>query len=287
MVFLSVAQHLINFLKMTFALQIKTSTLASRQNLFLRLENNDASTGVPCGICLNSTCLNNLMLYGIQNMPSLYIDPLDKGIGTKLRNLEPTRGYCVFVDIVGSTKLKDSSLERWVLLIHNTFANIKSHLSSSWPPMKCIGDALMFFIPDNPIDNYETSLHLFANLYSIVTNNKSKWLRRIKVSVVRCMNSYAISFIKNAEDVYGKDIDLAARLLELAGENEIILNDIFYNKLLNAYNRLNPRHKHPFKPLIHKLVGPWFVNLKGFKEPTCIYKLPNLSAHLVEKSDVY
>jgi hypothetical protein len=45
---------------------------------------------------------------------SYYIDPTDRDLKSKIAALRPTPGFCFFIDIVGSTELKDKSLQEWI-----------------------------------------------------------------------------------------------------------------------------------------------------------------------------
>ena len=56
---------------------------------------------------------------------SLYIHPNVPGFKERIENLCPTYGYCFFIDIVGSTELKDQHLSKWISFIYNTFSNIE------------------------------------------------------------------------------------------------------------------------------------------------------------------
>jgi hypothetical protein len=56
------------------------------------------------------------------------IDPSEPGYQDKLDSLSPTKGYCIFIDIVGSTRIKDGPLSEWATKLHNTFAHIANWL---------------------------------------------------------------------------------------------------------------------------------------------------------------
>src|ERR1041385_8796090 len=102
-------------------------------------------------------------------MKSIYVDYNDARLEAKLRNLDPTPGYCVFIDISNSTALKDSDLIQWILLIKNTFQSIAGYLAPPCYPLKCLGDALMFFIPDNGLlEMGFTPLTFFDGLQMLV-----------------------------------------------------------------------------------------------------------------------
>ena len=82
-----------------------------------------------------------------------------------------------------------------------------------------MGDGLLFFIPESDM-NGETPLILFNSLCEII-NSTEAYLRHVKIGAAYCNDAYDITFIKNAPDIYGKDIDLTARLASLACSKEI------------------------------------------------------------------
>lgn len=202
---------------------------------------------------------------------SLYIDPTDPKLKDKISRLIPTSGYCIFVDIVGSTELKDKNLTKWILFIYNTFANIIGNLFMAFNPLKSIGDELMFFIPESELKG-ETALSIFSalcNIIKIINSNKS-YLREVKIGVAYCQQAYDITFIKGTIDIYGKDIDLTSRLLSVAKSNEIIMNYEFVEQIHKKYNMIENKDQFEEVPLI---VGPWPQQFKGFKKSVNIYKI--------------
>lgn len=76
----------------------------------------------------------------------LYADLRDPDLQGKLAALARVRGFCICVDIVGSTGLKGAGLETWVTATLESFACVRSCLYAKFPPIKSIGDALMFFV---------------------------------------------------------------------------------------------------------------------------------------------
>ncbi len=143
----------------------------------------------------------------------MYFDPNDPHLRRKIAALRPTPGYCIFIDIVGSTSMKTRSLHRWAALIQNTFANVAAFLPFGSTPLKCLGDALMFFIPTTQVTaRGESALTLFAGIASVL-QERDRYYRRVKAAVV-LGSAYELSFIRGLADFYGKDIDdLCARLL--------------------------------------------------------------------------
>jgi len=200
---------------------------------------------------------------------SYFIDPSDKDLIQNIRNLQPYPGYCIFLDIVGSTELKDLETAKWIIYIYNTFANTKTYFWNLSDPIKSVGDELMLYFPEHNLNN-EDALSIFAGLASVAKSNEV-YSKDVKISATYCNNVYDITFIKNTKDVYGKDIDLTVRLLSIAQSNEIIMNEEFLNKLRESYNRIGNKEQFPE---VEQIVGPWPHKFKGFKESVNVYKLP-------------
>lgn len=204
---------------------------------------------------------------------ALYFDPRDADLKTKMDGLQPTPGFCIVVDIVGSTAMKDSSVKEWAAFIHNAFSYTLAFLSSSFVPLKSIGDCLMFFIPEERMRaNGETALHFFSGLCT-VANEADPLFREVKISAVYCRHAYEITFIPGTEDVYGKDIDLTMRLLAKAGSREIMMNEGFVDQVRANYAVAS--HPEQYQQ-VQRIVGPWPETMKGFAEQVLIYKLPRL-----------
>ena len=77
--------------------------------------------------------------------PSLWINPNNPELKRQVDSMLPTPGYCVFIDIAGSTAMKQKGIRHWIALIHNCFANAHLFLHP-FSPVKGIGDALMYYI---------------------------------------------------------------------------------------------------------------------------------------------
>jgi len=191
---------------------------------------------------------------------SLYFDTSDPGLKAKLEALVPTPGYCVFIDISGSTQMKDQELFHWATLIHNAFANVRTFMPTSAFPLKCLGDALMYFIPKTqPAQASDVPLQLFAGLASIV-DDRDPIFPQQKAAVVSG-RAYELTFIQGQDDVYGKDIDLAARLLSRARSREVLLNRAFYDEVRAAYKRTRSTERFQQVERIRHL-GP--LDVRGF-----------------------
>ncbi len=204
--------------------------------------------------------------------PILFFDPDDPALREKLAALEPMPGYCVFIDIVGSTQMKDQGIEDWARAIYNALiANPRSFLPPSVWLLKCIGDELMCFIPKTLMDSGgATPLQLFAQLCSIA-REPDPFFSKVKIAACYCTNAYPLTFLKGMPDVYGKDIDLTARLLSKAGEGELVMNEPFVQQVRADYVATD--NKDQFQE-VQLIVGPWPELLKGFSSYVKVYKLP-------------
>lgn len=209
-----------------------------------------------------------------KNMP-LYIDYNDAPdvLKSKLEALRPTSGYCVFIDISNSTALKDESLIKWILLIKNTFQNITGLLAPPCYPLKCLGDALMFFIPETDLKNVAPGgykpLSFFDALQMIVRREEEHCLP-VKAGVVFSDNVYSISFFPEVDDIYGKDIDLASRLMSVAKSKQLVMNQAFYDKVKNEYDKYSNKKDFACVDKISK----YSEEIKGYKEKVTVYKFP-------------
>ncbi len=203
---------------------------------------------------------------------SLFINPLDPDFRTKITSLTTCPGFCFFIDIVGSTELKDNNLHEWIIRFYNTFAKIEGDLYSKFRPIKSLGDALMFFIPESATKD-EDALSLFAGLLSIVKieDADKQYFSEVKTAAAYCTEAYDITFLRDVPDIYGKDIDLTARLLSVAQSGEIIMNEPFVNMVRARYARIVNKDQFPE---VERIVGPWPQRFKGFSEIVDIYKLP-------------
>jgi len=199
---------------------------------------------------------------------SLFINPYDKDLPQKVLQLKPMNGYCFIIDIAGSTELKDIDLSKWIIFIYNTFANIMGNLFMKFNPIKSLGDALMFFIPEDNMKD-ETPLTLFHSLWNIISSDESN-LGQVKIGATFCSDAYDITFVPDSVDVYGKDIDLTARLSSLAESQEIIMNVGFVEKVREQYDKLEDTENYSE---VRHIKGPWPTKISGFADYQNIYKV--------------
>jgi hypothetical protein len=86
-----------------------------------------------------------------------------------------------------------------------------------------------------------------------------------------CRHAFELTFVENAHDIYGKDIDLTSRLLGFAGAREIVMNAGFVERVQEIYSRLSGKEEYPE---VEKIFGPLPQAIKGFKEHIAIFKVP-------------
>jgi len=156
--------------------------------------------------------------------------------------LKKTPGTCIFVDIINSTSDKYESLpQSWIRKINNTFNFIL--FLNDFPDyvVKGIGDEIMLYLPDAAMQNhfaFENSFMLLQEIYSTLENLKNHprkdMFYECKVGIHYCQDVYNITFFEGVNDYYGTDIDLAARLMKKAASDKIIINEAFYQKVMES-----------------------------------------------------
>jgi class 3 adenylate cyclase len=115
----------------------------------------------------------------------------------------------------------------------------------------------------------DEALMLFQALASAVREPDPVY-ERVKAAVANCTDAYPLTFVKGREDIYGKDIDLTARLLTRANPRDVVMNEPFVEKVKAARDQLGDDQC----PEVRRIVGPWPERFKGFNHPVPIYKLP-------------
>lgn len=196
----------------------------------------------------------------------LYADLGDRDLGQKLRQLAPAPGYCICVDIAHSTALKERGLSDWVTAMLRTFECVRSCLYAKFPPIKALGDALMFYIPCHDLRG-ETAGTLLVACRDIV--NEAADVEPTRVAGVLCEEAYPVSFMRGQVDYHGSDVDLAFRLLAMAGPREVVVDRRFFDAARRAY-RAQPSTQSG--DLLGGFFGPWPLAVRGLSGYREIYK---------------
>jgi hypothetical protein len=106
--------------------------------------------------------------------------------------------------------------------------------------VKGIGDEMMLFIPDrelgkrSPNATYYSLLEdIYSSMFTISNHPDPGLFLGCKVSIHYCTEVFNITFFEGADDYYGSDIDLTARLMTKCIENRIVLSEKFLIKVRN------------------------------------------------------
>jgi len=168
-------------------------------------------------------------------------DPNSPEMIRLLETLPKYPGTCFFMDINKSTDQKYSGgVKEWGRNLNNTFNILLYSNHFEKYLVKGIGDEVMLFVPDSELSGRSSNNTYFAlleDIYAslfIIRNHPDPTLFiNCKVAIHYCTEVYNISFFEGAEDYYGSDIDLTARLMTKSLENRIVLSERFYTKALN------------------------------------------------------
>ncbi|MDB6037677.1 MAG: hypothetical protein JWM99_1518, partial [Verrucomicrobiales bacterium] len=74
----------------------------------------------------------------------------------------PLPGFCLMVDIIESTKLKDQVTKKWITDLAFTFHWIRSRIPAEARQLKIVGDMMMFWLP---YDSLITSDYTIASFF--------------------------------------------------------------------------------------------------------------------------
>jgi len=168
-------------------------------------------------------------------------DPNSETLVRALESIPRCPGTCFFMDINRSTDIKYSGgLTDWGRKLNNTFNNLLYANHFQHNIVKGIGDEMMLFITDEELvgkgtnNNYFALLEdIYASLFLIRHHPDPDLFLNCKVAIHYCTEVYNITFFEGANDYYGSDIDLTARLMTKSVENRIVLSEKFFIKVKN------------------------------------------------------
>jgi class 3 adenylate cyclase len=170
-----------------------------------------------------------------------YTDPNSEEMARELEKIPFCPGICFFMDINRSTDMKyQGGLKDWGRKLNNTFNNLLYANHFQKHMVKGIGDEMMLFIPDDELKKKSSNNTCFALLEDIyaalflIKNHPDPDLYLgCKVAIHYCKEVHNITFFEGADDYYGSDIDLTARLMSKSVENRIVISEKFYVKVVN------------------------------------------------------
>jgi class 3 adenylate cyclase len=202
-----------------------------------------------------------------------YRDPNSKEIEQVLSDMAKRPGTCFFIDIVGSTQIKyKSDFKTWGRMLNNTFNFIS--LLNEFPQnvVKGIGDEMMLYIPDDELENkpsFNDYFSLLVEIYATIDNIRSFPVEGLflpcKVAIHYCTDAYNITFLEGANDYYGKDIDLTARLTSKAKANRIVVSEAFYQKAIKDYTE---KYSESMHRAMDQISEKYIEDFKGIPHPT-------------------
>lgn len=193
--------------------------------------------------------------------PSYWFNANNPSLKHDLENLPRVPGYCVFLDITGSTDMKQAGILHWAPRIHNCFANATSFLSP-FATLKCIGDELMYYIEESDLlKSGYSPMQIFDNLWQ-VANEAGPEFPEVKIGAAYCTDVYSLTFFKGHQDYYGIDIDMTARLRAAAtASRQIVINRRFHDAIRQRHT--NAGNGEQFDESFLSLKGPESITLKG------------------------
>lgn len=204
-----------------------------------------------------------------------FLDPHSTAMTEKLQSLPKVSGSCIFIDMVNSTGIKYAEgIEHWGKLINNTFNMF--NLLNNFPNniVKGIGDEIMLFVPDDELrsrsqinDYYSLLFELYATVDNIKNFPIDGLFSPCKVGIHYCTEAYNITFFRDMNDYYGRDIDMAARVMSQSKANHIVMSDAFYQRVQAdvAQNAAYANHE-----LLQKIGPAAYCDFRGVPQKTAI-----------------
>ncbi|MFP4471835.1 MAG: adenylate/guanylate cyclase domain-containing protein [Bacteroidales bacterium] len=206
---------------------------------------------------------------------AIYINhrnPTSAEMDKQILELEKVPGVCLFIDLINSTgdKYRDDR-NTWIKKVNNTFNFIS--VINQFPNyvVKGIGDEMMLYLPDcelktnHAFDDYLSLLsEIYATMDTLIHHPLKELFYECKVGIHYCTDVYNITFFEGVNDYYGKDIDSAARLMQKARGNRIVMSEAFYRKVLE-----DVKHKNldPADTVISQASQIYIEDFKGVPEP--------------------
>ncbi|NCA77941.1 MAG: hypothetical protein EOM90_16560 [Alphaproteobacteria bacterium] len=202
-----------------------------------------------------------------------YTDPNSEEMVRELDRIPRCPGTCFFMDINKSTDMKYlGGLKDWGRKLNNTFNNLLYANHFQHHVVKGIGDEMMLYIPDEVLKAKTTNNTCYAlledihaGLFLIKNHPDPDLFLNCKVAIHHCSEVYNITFFEGADDYYGSDIDLTARLMTKSVENRIVMSETFYQMVLTDLRAL---HLAEDSGCLSEVSAPYRELFKGVPVPT-------------------
>jgi adenylate cyclase len=159
-------------------------------------------------------------------------------------------GAIVFTDIVGFTTLTDAHGDDVALaLLERQEKMVRSALPSSARVVKELGDGLLLWF-DDPCEAIDTCVRLQRDFELANDDDVPLWVR---------MGVHFGAPRRRGDDIIGRDVNLAARIVDLAAPGEVLCSEA-------TATAVGDRPGVGYEPL-----GPVFV--RGISEPVPIVRV--------------
>lgn len=193
-----------------------------------------------------------------------YLKP--KKLKKIIKDLVPTLGTAILIEMVGSSILKVEEVDNWSKKMRNTFLfALKSFKPLNDSVVKLIEHEMFIFIPDNKFEQVN-HLQILDHVKKIISNFNSDIdhaLIGLKGAMHYCDDVYNITFYDRQNDFYGLGIDLTERLMSKSSRDILIISDKYYEKCKKYNIKIEEKIEGPhcWKPKeIKRLVKYYRLN---------------------------
>jgi class 3 adenylate cyclase len=164
-------------------------------------------------------------------------------------------GAIVFTDIVGFTQLTDERGDDIALaLLERQEKIVRSALPECARVVKELGDGLLLWF-DDPCEAIETCLRLQREFEAMADDDPPLWVR---------IGMHFGTPRRRGDDIVGRDVNLAARIVDLAAPGEVLCSETTANVAGEqdsfAYEALGPvfvRGIADAIPIMRVVAPPW------------------------------
>jgi adenylate cyclase len=170
-------------------------------------------------------------------------------------------GAIVFTDIVGFTKLTDHHGDDVALaLLERQERLVRAALPPSARVVKELGDGLLLWF-DDPREAIDTCLRLQCDFDTMSETDAADAVDETDVPLWVRIGVHWGCPRHRGDDIVGRDVNLAARIVDLAGPGEVLCSE-------DTIGAIDDHGGFAFEPL-----GPVYV--RGISEPIAIVRVMN------------
>ena len=170
-------------------------------------------------------------------------------------------GFVVFTDLVGFTQLTSERGDEFALsLLERQDQIVRSALTDGARVVKELGDGLLLWFPEGtaPLD---VCLALQQSFCDASTDDAPMWVR---------MGMHWGRPRRRGDDLIGHDVNLAARIVDVAGPGEVLVSEPALARLGLAGIGAAPEPTRGSRGYVFEELGPVFV--KGIADPVRLFR---------------